>query len=214
MESDKSCKIQLSGETAKKQNIRYVFISKEDLEECEKYKWYLNKTSGYVFTSDTGETLLLHTFIARLMFPDDDDWYKNGGSTKLTVDHINRCKIDNTRPNLRLATRKQQQANRNMFLNNKSGVKGVVFDRDRKKWRAEITINYKNINLGRYDDKEDAVRIRDFAEFVRNKLEKQVDYDEIYEILEEVRDKFKISKHRDNRIKIEINNVKNLYIEK
>ena len=40
--------------------------------------------------------------------------------------------------------------------NNKVGVKGVVWDKDRGKWAAFIKVNYKSIGLGRFDRIEDA----------------------------------------------------------
>lgn len=39
---------------------------------------------------------------------------------------------------------------------NTSGLKGVSWDKSRKKWQATITKNYKQVALGRYDTKEEA----------------------------------------------------------
>jgi len=48
--------------------------------------------------------------------------------------------------------------------NNKSGIKGVWYNPKRDKWEAHIGINNKRINLGRYNSKEEAIKIRKNAE--------------------------------------------------
>ena len=48
--------------------------------------------------------------------------------------------------------------------NKDSGVKGVVWSKKRKKWVAQIGFQGKTINLGRYDDIEDAIKARKEAE--------------------------------------------------
>lgn len=61
---------------------------------------------------------------------------------------------------------------------NKSGVTGVSWDKQREKWVAQIIFKGKHYNLGRYDNKEDAIKARKYAEeklhkeFLRN-LEKE-----------------------------------------
>lgn len=41
---------------------------------------------------------------------------------------------------------------------NTSGVRGVIWDKGKRKWRAEITRDYQHVFLGRFDTKEDAER--------------------------------------------------------
>ena len=41
---------------------------------------------------------------------------------------------------------------------------GVVYDRNREKWMARIVLNKKDIYLGRYSNKEDAIKARLEAE--------------------------------------------------
>lgn len=73
------------------------------------------------------------------------------------LDHINRIRKDNRVSNLRLASRKENMQNQSIKINNKSGHTGVSWWSRDKKWRAGITINYKNINLGYFANIEDAV---------------------------------------------------------
>ena len=62
--------------------------------------------------------------------------------------------------NLRWATASQNCQNRKIDKDNTSGTKGVYFHKNSKKWVAQITINGKQIHLGSYMKKEDAVTIR------------------------------------------------------
>ena len=48
--------------------------------------------------------------------------------------------------------------------NNTSGVKGVIWDKKRGMWRAQIVFKGKNYYLGRYSKKEDAIKARKKAE--------------------------------------------------
>ena len=51
-----------------------------------------------------------------------------------------------------------------MLKNNTSGVRGITYDRTAQKWQAQIVFKGKTYKLGRYIDKEDAIRARKMAE--------------------------------------------------
>lgn len=53
---------------------------------------------------------------------------------------------------------------RKVNQSSKSGHKGVTWDKGPEKWRAMISVNKKEIFLGRYDKLEDAVQARKEAE--------------------------------------------------
>lgn len=76
----------------------------------------------------------------------------------LEVDHINGNRLDNRECNLRIVTPSKNQYNRRMQRNNKTGYKGVSFDRSRGKFMASISANGKQINLGRFKTAEEAAR--------------------------------------------------------
>jgi len=82
----------------------------------------------------------------------------------LEIDHKNLIRSDNRICNLRLITKSINQRNINMQKNNTSGFKVVYFDKSRNKWHSEIYINGKRKHLGRFKDKEDAIRCRKEAE--------------------------------------------------
>ena len=48
--------------------------------------------------------------------------------------------------------------------NNTSGIKGVYYIKDRRKWRASIGFRGKTIYLGQFENKEDAIKARKEAE--------------------------------------------------
>jgi hypothetical protein len=95
---------------------------------------------------------------------------------KKYVDHIDNDRQNNKLINLRFATPQQNQQNRSINKNNKSGTKGVSWNKQRNKWTAQIRINGKLIHLGSFLNKEDAINIRiqraknEFGEFI-NKCE-------------------------------------------
>lgn len=74
----------------------------------------------------------------------------------MDVDHINLVKTDNRWCNLRLATRSQNMANTSVYRLGTSGVKGVTWDKARQKWRAQLRVNGRKTNLGRFDTCEEA----------------------------------------------------------
>lgn len=72
------------------------------------------------------------------------------------VDHINGNSLDDTRANLRIATRSQNAFNSRRPITNKSGYKGVYWHKDNKIWAAKIKVNQKLIHLGYFHDPEEA----------------------------------------------------------
>jgi len=88
----------------------YALVDKE-FAYLDKYKW--NKSStGYAKARINSKTTALHKVIL--------------SDSNITVDHINRNRLDNRTVNLRPCTPKQNSANRNLSKANKSGYTGVV----------------------------------------------------------------------------------------
>lgn len=79
-------------------------------------------------------------------------------------DHIDRNPLNNRRCNLRPATKSDNAHNKSMQHNNTSGVIGVHWTNNEKKWRAQIVVNNQQISLGYHKDKDDAIRARLIAE--------------------------------------------------
>jgi len=127
---------------------KIFIISAEDYDLVKEQHWYLGQ-NGYIYSS--GTQVLLHRYIMK-------------PPSGYIVDHINRNKRDNRRENLRLANKSLNAFNSKIYKNNKSGVTGVYFRKNTKKWTAEIKVNYRKICLGCYETKEEAINARKKAE--------------------------------------------------
>jgi|ERR1035437_5606043 hypothetical protein len=72
-------------------------------------------------------------------------------------DHRNRNKLDNCRLNFRSCNQSQNSANANKRKTLSSSLfKGVSWDKVNNKWKAQIMLNYKSKNLGRYKTEAEA----------------------------------------------------------
>ncbi|NLB79300.1 MAG: Fis family transcriptional regulator [Clostridiaceae bacterium] len=67
------------------------------------------------------------------------------------IDHISRDRLDNRKINLRHVSQQQNVLNRGISKNNSTGYKGVYFDKQRKKYVAEIMCGGRKHHLGRFD---------------------------------------------------------------
>jgi hypothetical protein len=129
-----------------------------DLDDYDKIKdfcWYINN-EGYVKTRHSGMSKIvsIHRVITGLYDSTYDIDHKNG----------ERSRHDNRKSNLRIATRSQNQMNKCKQKNNTSGTVGVGWHKLSNKWSAYIAVNKKQIHLGLFDRKEDAIAARKIAE--------------------------------------------------
>lgn len=133
-------KIALKGKTGQGEMF---FVDDEDSEQVMKHSWWTDKL-GRPQTDIKRKRVLIGRFI---MNPPEG----------MVVDHIDGNVKNNMRSNLRICTRSDNQRNRTVLnKNSSSGHRGVSWDKFRKKWVAQLSINYKHIYLGRFDRKEDA----------------------------------------------------------
>lgn len=90
-------------------------------------------------------------------------WFLHHGYIPEYIDHVNNNPLDNSIDNLRIVSQKQNGMNSKKRKDNKTGCKGVIFDKARNQYRVEITVNKKRIYLGRYEDLELASLVADEA---------------------------------------------------
>ena len=117
-----------------------VVIDREDKERIEKYRWRL--VNGYAYNDKVGK---LHNFVL------NHQWTKNS-----EVDHKNRDPLNCRKNNLRRGTKSNNLANRPKQKNNKSGFKGISWDKRREKWEASINHMRKKYFLGYFNDPKEA----------------------------------------------------------
>lgn len=132
-----------------------AIIDRADAERVLAHKWYASWCERgccwyAVRKIHSDQTVLLHRFITGA--PDGAD-----------VDHANKDTLDNRRANLRVATRAQNMWNRGRTRANRSGFKGVHWDRREKKFRAGIRCNGAYRSLGYFYSAYDAARAYDKA---------------------------------------------------
>lgn len=83
---------------------------------------------GYWGTCAGGEAYTMHRVV----------WELTHGTTPEQVDHINGDKLDNRPDNLRAATNTENSWNKQAYANNKTGVKGLVWDGKNQRWRGHV----------------------------------------------------------------------------
>ena len=90
--------------------------------------------------------------------------YVYGYFPKVDIDHINGIKNDNRICNLRLAPFGENNRNVKKPTTNTSGTIGVSYLSKSNSWRAYIWKEGKQVSLGQYKEKEDAISARKKAE--------------------------------------------------
>lgn len=90
-------------------------------------------------------------------------YYKEDPGDRV-VDHINRNRLDNRAENLRLAPHSLNAINTGLFKHNKTGVRGVSYNKRDNVYYAQIKIKQKIIHLGSFSTVEEAAKVRREAE--------------------------------------------------
>lgn len=78
------------------------------------------------------------------------------GYMPFEIDHIDRNKLNNRIENLRSVTKSENVANQKIRIDNKSGIRGISWNNQNKKWLASKQQNNKRIYLGYFETVEQA----------------------------------------------------------
>jgi hypothetical protein len=129
-----------------------AMVDDEDFEVLNKYKWYVEKKRGgqvyYAGRSNGVGNDYMHRVIKNV---------PNG----MFTDHVNGNGLDNRKENLCICTNAENLRNRTRLPeNNTSGTLGVTWVKTNNKWRAQAMRNYKNVHLGYFSDKKEAIECR------------------------------------------------------
>lgn len=121
-----------------------TIVDSDDYKRLIPFKWRLN-TTGYA--TRTYRSISMSRVIMN-------------AKTGEYVDHINGNKLDNRKSNLRICSNQQNSWNKVEPTKSISGAKGVR-QRD-KKWQSYSNdLNGKQVNLGRYNTKLEAMKAYD-----------------------------------------------------
>ena len=136
----------------------FSIVSPEDFYWLNKFHWSRKKSQSNFYAvrilNDGCKESKLFSMHREIMNPPKG----------FLVDHKNLNSLDNTRTNLRLATRSQNMFNRKKIKTaTSSRFIGVCFYKRTKKWCAYIRIGGKLIWLGSFDNEIDAAKAYDAA---------------------------------------------------
>lgn len=126
-----------------------ALVDDQDFDVLNLYSWRLSH--GYVVRSEGNtrkkgsyKTFYMHRVIMK----------PNNGQI---IDHINMNTLDNRRENLRFCTKTENGRNSAVRKNNILGTKGIYYDLSRRKYRTSISVNKKQIFIGRFNTVEEAI---------------------------------------------------------
>ena len=149
-------KIRLRGQYSN----RFVLVDDADFPHLSKFRWYghtgKRDLTVYAATSRgaiNGGHILMH----RLLFG-----LQKGDNVRL--DHIDGNGLNNQKYNLRVATYVQNGSNRRGPESiSTSGIRGVSWHKNAKKWRAQIKVRGQVIHLGMFNSIASAINARQIA---------------------------------------------------
>lgn len=164
------------------------YFDPEDYDKIKNYTWSDKWNDGYhelkAWDSDQKRMIWMYWLI-----------------TGKECDHIDRNPMNNRKSNLRDATQSQQCQNRNKTRRNNSGIVGVCYNKEQDKWIAYISIDKKQINIGRFNNKEDAVKARLQAEAdCYGKFSPQLHLFDKYEIIQQTDTQDRIVEYKKNKV--------------
>ena len=112
--------------------IKSVKIDLEDVEKCKKYTWSLvyAKDRFYISNGSKKQKIYLHRYIMDC-------------PSNMFVDHKNNDGLDNRKVNMQIVTRKENNENRKLAKNNKTGITGVHWNERMKRYVVRVHIDKK-----------------------------------------------------------------------
>jgi hypothetical protein len=132
-----------------------AMIDDEDFDLVSRYTWHAVKPTDKFYAatricdeSGVSRCIYMHRLILGVSAREDQ------------VDHHNGNGLDNRRSNLRRCDNTQNNCNKGKTRRNTSGFKGVTYDRQHGRWRAQIGVNRKVKYLGLFDTAEAAFAAR------------------------------------------------------
>lgn len=119
-------------------------VDDQDYERVSQFNWNAALSKGKIYARRAQEPRGMHRFIL-------------GVGPEVEIDHRDRNTLNNQRDNLRPCTHAQNVRNVGPRKDNSSGYKGVTWDKENNKWRAQIG----RVKLGRFSNVIEAAHAYD-----------------------------------------------------
>jgi hypothetical protein len=130
---------------------KFAIVDAEDYYQLAQFQWFISPGTNTLYAAGKrGEkrAIMMHRVI--MDAPDH-----------LVVDHIDHNGLNNTKANLRLCTRAQNNCNCTPNKGTTSRHKGVSWNKKMKKWRVAIKLNEKTRHIGYFENEIDAAKAYD-----------------------------------------------------
>jgi len=120
-----------------------------DVHLVDQWDWtaYVRPSTVHAFRKTTRDGIKVNVWMHRVIL---------GTPAGFDTDHVDGDGLNNTRANLRVATRSQNNRNQRITGRNTSGRKGVSWHKKDKRWRACIHVNNRYVHLGHFVEFDDA----------------------------------------------------------
>lgn len=130
------------------------------------FRWKVSRKRNQVKAGSTAGSLRLNGYISigidgKTVYAHRLAWLViHGEWPTCSLDHIDGDPTNNAIANLREATQAENAQNVRRPISNSSGVTGVHWHKQIKRWQAYVTVNGKRISAGCYGTKEEATAAR------------------------------------------------------
>lgn len=135
----------------------HALVDESDYQSVSAFKWSVhdNGCGGiYAVRVEDGKRIFMHR------------WLMGVSDTSVQIDHRDCDSLNNTRSNLRIATNRQNNANRRKLSASTSQYKGVR-RRESGGYQARIKVSGKEVVLGTFESEADAARAYDSEAIMR-----------------------------------------------
>lgn len=123
--------------------------------------------AGRAYSAAISKGYRIGTFCGVTLFEHQIAWFLIHGEWPVgyQIDHEDRNRLNNSPLNMRRVTCVENSRNKKIQRNNKSGVSGVTFNKEKKKWTVRINDGKRRVYLGSYESFDIAVSVRRRAEY-------------------------------------------------
>ena len=140
----------------------YTLVDEADYEGLVQYNWHGRRSSkdhttyayAVVRVHDVIKTISMHRMLLDI---------HDKGTGRKVVHHKNHDGLDNRTNNITACSQSQNASHKTPIIKSSSGFVGVYWNKNENKWKAGLKVEGRQIHLGYFDDKMEAVRVRDAA---------------------------------------------------